>query len=232
MINQNGVLFGAGSQVNVNSILASSLDAGLPFQTLAERNNYFLTNTSGRNNFSFQYLFETDAARIQAYGRLKEVFNDDPNSVFVRNTTTIRNGKLYTYAAKIAEDAPQGNVSVEAGAQIVTGTLDQQGKPLGLFSDNTNVSRVVLAGPTVTNAGSIRSDDGQVILVGAKNFSLYANDGLSGKLIDPNVRGALVESGQQDLTAVAVAAAGVTPRANPFIVSVAQHDDLRRLFRG
>lgn len=218
VINQNGVIFGGSSQVNVNSIVASSLDVGLPFQTLAERNNYFLTNTSGRNNFSFQYLLETDPEKIRLYGRLKLNLDDDADSV-VTTPTRVGNRTVTrrSYAATIAEDAVEGGVTVEAGGQIVTGTLAANGTPLGLFSANTNISRIVLAGPTVTNAGTVRSDDGQAILVGARNFSLYANDGLSGKPIDPNGRGALVEAGQQDLTSVAVGSAAGAARPNPFI---------------
>lgn len=218
VINQNGVIFGQGSQVNTNSVTASALDVGMPFQNLAERNDYFLTNTTGRNSFSFQYLLETDPEKIKLYGRLKLVFKDDPDSSFTTNVRlNNRNGTRRTYAATIAEDAVEGSVVVEAGAEIVTGSLGTDGKPLGLNASNTSLGRVVLAAPNVINAGSVRSDDGQVILVGARNYSLYANDGLSGKAIDPNVRGVLVEAGQQDLTSVAVNTTTGAARPNPFI---------------
>ena len=64
-------------------------------------------------------------------------------------------------------DAVEGGVEVQAGAVIRTRPLSQ---------DNQYLGRVVLAAPQVTNAGTIETPDGQTILIGARNFTLLAND--------------------------------------------------------
>ncbi len=208
VINQNGILFGAGSDVNTNTLVASSLDIGLPYQTLAERNQYFLSNTSGRTNFSFQYLFEEDADRIRNFGRLKQTFvQTGSRSVSIDG----RPVDALQYAATLVEDQVQGDVTVEKGAQIVTSPLDSNGNPTGLSNNDSNIGRIVLAAPHVTNDGNLRADDGQIALLGTRNFSIYANDGRSGVAADPNVRGAQYQIGQQDLRAINSLIAGARP---------------------
>lgn len=54
IINSNGIIFGAGSQVNVNTLVASSLDIGPLGSTLTQRDSYFRnTGIANLNSFSF-----------------------------------------------------------------------------------------------------------------------------------------------------------------------------------
>lgn len=53
VINRNGIIFGAGAQVNVHALVASSLDVGALNLTQSARDQYFLgTGINGANSFS------------------------------------------------------------------------------------------------------------------------------------------------------------------------------------
>ena len=56
VINPNGIIFGATSQVNVHSLIASTLDVGNPTMTLAERNGFFLNNGISNANIACRQL--------------------------------------------------------------------------------------------------------------------------------------------------------------------------------
>jgi filamentous hemagglutinin family protein len=219
VINQNGIIFGGSSLVNTNSLVASSLDVGLPFQRLDERNSYFLTNQSGRNNFGFQYLLETDAQRIREFGILKQSFSE---SVAAQGTIRIGavNATLQQRLATIDEDAIEGDVIVESGARLLGGTLDAKDQSLGLSPKNLNLSRIVLAGPNVKNAGEVVTADGQTALIGSRNFSIVSNDNRSGLPLDTVNRGAIYLVGQQDWLATTQRGSdGAEARPNPFIAT-------------
>ncbi|MGJ4996983.1 filamentous hemagglutinin family protein [Bradyrhizobium sp. HKCCYLS3077] len=54
VINGNGIIFGAGAQVNVHTLIASTLDVGKLGSDLAKRDDYFLnTGVANLNSFSF-----------------------------------------------------------------------------------------------------------------------------------------------------------------------------------
>jgi filamentous hemagglutinin len=119
LINQNGIIFGNGAQVNVGSLVASSLD-------------------------------------IQDQDFLNPIFfssNQGGSSAFT-----------------MASGADSGFVRVDQGATLTT----QQGGSIWLFA------------PKVTNSGTIRTEEGQVILAAGQKVYLQASD-------DPALRGFLVE---------------------------------------
>ncbi|MCQ8105768.1 filamentous hemagglutinin family protein [Methylomonas sp. SURF-2] len=149
LINQNGFVFGKDSQVNVNALVASTLnisqadfDAGITKVFDLNKNN---------NDFA------TSAAALKGNG---EIFMKNSQGQFVLDQ--------------------QGNkvkiqIFVEQGASIKT---------------HGEGGRVILAAPSITNAGSIETPDGQTILAAAtdKVYLQEASD-------DPDVRGLLVEVG-------------------------------------
>ncbi|WP_188794175.1 filamentous haemagglutinin family protein [Dyella nitratireducens] len=111
ILNHNGILFGAGSQVNTQSLIASSLD--LLSSDVATSNSEFLNGGIASTNSALPFL-------------VNGAFSDGKNH----------------------------DVVVQNGASITGGT---QGF-------------VLLAAPSVSNAGSVVDDQGQVILAAGTQF--------------------------------------------------------------
>ncbi|MFZ0269326.1 filamentous haemagglutinin family protein [Caulobacter sp.] len=162
VINQNGVIFGAGAQVNTGSLLASTLEIGRATRdvnsvtqtlSIADRNDEFLT--------------------FGLFG-VERVSTDSPHPAFSRSPL-----------ANPPTSDPLLNdlIQVEAGAQIIS---DKGGY-------------VILAGPKVSNAGLISSNQGQVSLVAGSNLFLAASSGAPDS-IDPNIRGLSVDPQAQGPT--------------------------------
>lgn len=124
LINRNGIIFGGASQVNVHTLVASSLS--LFSDNIASSNNTFLI--SGINN----------------------------QDGFVLGG----NVSLPSMAA-LATWVPPGDIAIDAGAQITTGS--------GGLS--------IIAAPNVTNGGMIRAQDGQTILAATLGLKLIRDIG-------------------------------------------------------
>ncbi|WP_437341006.1 filamentous haemagglutinin family protein [Burkholderia paludis] len=195
VINRNGVLFGAGSQVNVHSLVASSLDVlnmNNYNQTLQNRvpvvtdsslaqdaagivasNKQFLSLPAGTTG-GLAYPESGSSGGLNGNSRL-------PNEVLgLGNQVNLTTASQYQ---------PWGDVTIEQGASITTHAN-------GNASDG---GFVMIAAPNVTNAGHIKATDGQVVLAAGVGVSLRPNSGatknpqvllpeLSGKitLLGPN----------------------------------------------
>ncbi|PCE32860.1 filamentous haemagglutinin family protein [Burkholderia ubonensis] len=170
VINRNGVLFGAGSQVNVHSLVASSLD-------LLNMNN---TNQTVINKVPVVTgNLAQDAAGIVASNRQflslpagttgGLAFPESGSSTGVNGSNGIPNEVLglgnQVNLTSASQYQPWGDVSIEQGASITTHA-------------NGNVSDggfVMIAAPNVTNAGRITATDGQVVLAAGVGVSLRPN---------------------------------------------------------
>lgn len=164
VINQNGIVFGAGAQINVHSLIASTLEVGR-----------FIDTLNGVN--TLRTLTERNAEFLE-YGLTGYAETNTIGSTFSGTT----DGTLHADAT----------VSVEQGASITA-------KDGGL---------ILLAAPTVTNAGHLSAADGQVSLIGvnqylytingggvaAGNVTLVETDGAKDSK-DPYVRGYLLVGG-------------------------------------
>ncbi|CAM2152375.1 Filamentous haemagglutinin FhaB/tRNA nuclease CdiA-like TPS domain-containing protein [Pararobbsia alpina] len=169
VINRNGILFGAGSQVNVHSLIASSLDLlnknDDPIQTpgdIASSNQQFLSLVGGAAGG----LAPLEAGQNTANGG-----STLPNEVLGLGNIV--------YVSSPSEYATPGSIVVSPGATINTHSN-------GTASDG---GVVLLAAPTLTNAGAITADDGQIVLAAGVGVGFIATSDPA--ILKPIVTGAV-----------------------------------------
>ncbi|HEY1610514.1 MAG TPA: filamentous hemagglutinin N-terminal domain-containing protein, partial [Paraburkholderia sp.] len=177
VINRNGILFGAGSQVNVHTLVASAMDFLnvnddiVPTATdIADSNQFFLQQTGGLAGLESG---DSGPASPQ-FGPSNEVLG-------LGNNVSV---------ATSADYQVPGDVTVEAGASITTQTN-------GTVSDG---GLVLLAGHNVTNAGQISATDGQIVLAAGVGVALEKNS-TNPQVLTPELSGS-VTAGGTDITPV------------------------------
>lgn len=180
VINRNGVLFGAGSQVNVHSLVASSLD-------VLNMNNYNQALVNKVPVVTDNSLAQ-DAAGIVASNKQflslpagttgGLAYQESGSSAGVNGNSTVPNEVLglgnQVNLTSAGQYQPWGDVTIEQGASITTHAN-------GNASDG---GFVMIAAPNVTNAGHIKATDGQVVLAAGVGVSLRPAGGLQ---INPQV---------------------------------------------
>ncbi len=139
VLNQNGILFGRNSQVNVRSLVAASLPI-----------NDNLIQSGLLNNADLQYLFSALPIAAGAKGTA-----------------------AFTPPTPLTADGRNGDVIVEAGAQLTAPTTDAK---VG--------GRIALIGANVRNDGTISTPDGQTILAAGLQVGMTAHPSS-----DPSLRG-------------------------------------------
>lgn len=148
LVNQNGFVFGRDSQVNVNSLVATTLN-------ISEQ-TFQLGITQAFDQNKLPALSATDAQGQS----VKQLYLKDAAGQPVRD----QNGQK----VKI-------QIFIEAGARLRTNSRD---------------GRIILAAPSITNAGTIETADGQAILAASQD-KVYLQQADA----DSNIRGLLVEVG-------------------------------------
>jgi filamentous hemagglutinin family protein len=162
VINRNGILFGAGSQVNVHSLIASSLDFLNTNDDHPQASNVpvigNLAQDAAGTAASNQLFLSSGLAQLEAgQSGIGGGTAGQPNEILgFGNSVTISTASQY--------QAP-GDIVISPGASITTHTN-------GTGSDG---GLVLLAATNVTNAGSITATDGQVILAAGVGVSLLPN---------------------------------------------------------
>ncbi|MFK4655704.1 filamentous hemagglutinin family protein [Bradyrhizobium japonicum] len=116
LINRNGIIFGAGSQVNVHTLIASSLDVGKLGSDLATRDQFFLNNgIADLNSFSI-YDKDGGAATKLIAGDIKvergasitgnilsdQVSLGSPGSVYLFGANVYNSGSITTPGGEVA----------------------------------------------------------------------------------------------------------------------------------
>ena len=164
IMNQNGVIFGAGSQIRTNSLVVTTAEIGRGFRFVGTPDPTNKLN----NQFEALTLVERNLEFLQ-YGLLgvrDSLKTDVERDVYSEFMPYYDNVVLADGRREVARenDAPTGGVFVEQGAKI---TLGEGGFAL-------------LNSTRVENAGHILAPAGNVSLVAAWGASLIASDG-SGK---------------------------------------------------
>lgn len=131
VINRNGIIFGAGAQVNVHALVASSLDVGaLTLTTQSARDQFFLgTGINGANAFSVAPTLQTDApgyaaennswgdVKVQAGASIKTstVDLDSPGFIYLFGRNVSNAGTLTSPAGEVALVAARSISLVSGG---------------------------------------------------------------------------------------------------------------------
>lgn len=173
IINQNGVMFTPTGRVTAQSAIATSLEISSP-----------PTASSGR---SVNDQLRAGSAAFIRDGLLRndtEIQRVLPGQTFAGGAAVARLGAQFTSTldgplqnSGTIEDRVEGAVTVEAGADLATG----------------DGGYLILAAPTVSNAGVLRATNGSVSLVAGKEVVLRAATG-AGNAGDPNIRGIVAYS--------------------------------------
>lgn len=189
LLNRNGILFGAGSQVNTQSLIASSLD--LFSSDLATSNSEFLSG--GINAISNATPFLVNG-----------VFTDGKNhDVVVQNGASITGGTQgfvllaapnVSNAGSIVDD--QGQVILAAGAEFVNLNATKTTLPLSVVPSGPGSLATISSYPegTATNTGLLQSRRGEVEMDGYN----VTQDGVALASTSLNYPGSIVLNAQDD----------------------------------
>ncbi|MGG1948121.1 filamentous hemagglutinin family protein [Trinickia sp. NRRL B-1857] len=167
VINRNGIVFGAGSQVNVHSLVASSLN-------LLDMTNKLVQSDSAVAQ-SNQLFLGIAAGTTGGLANPEAGSSSGLNGVANTPNEVLGLGSMYNVDANDPLLLP-GDITIAPGASITTHTN-------GTVTDG---GFVMVAAPNVTNGGSISATAGQVVLAAGVGVSLIPN-GNGGVVKNPQV---------------------------------------------
>jgi filamentous hemagglutinin family protein len=152
VLNQNGIIFGGSSQVNVGALTASSLALNPDYIS-----NGLLNDAGNNYEFQFSSLFTTITQQTGTRGH--QVVTTTVAPLWTAPPTVSASG------TETVSSVPTGDITVQAGAQLSSPTN----------SENQG-GRIALIAPNVTNNGTISTPDGQTILAAGLQVGLAAHD--------------------------------------------------------
>ncbi|HSZ74297.1 MAG TPA: filamentous hemagglutinin N-terminal domain-containing protein, partial [Rhizomicrobium sp.] len=194
VLNQNGILFGGASQINMNSLIATSLEIGRALDngttplTIKDRDDEFLNygllgyaDQASTTQLPSAFTFSAQAISSTAYDPLLEgTIEVDAGAQITSNTGgfILLTGPKVTNAGDLS--SPQGEVALQSGREITLTRSDGSAS-----SANPNVRGFVLsslnrtdaAGNYVENTGIIEASEGFVSLAGTDSGAVI-NDGI------------------------------------------------------
>lgn len=163
ILNGNGVIFGPNSQVNLNALIVSSLELGNFASSVTTLGSTTYFNASSIAQRNIDFL-QNGLLVNGVAGYQGQILS------------ALLPGGLYDVNAPLPISA-FGNVVVDSGATITSGS--------GGY--------IILAAPSVVNAGSLYATDGQVSLQAGEYIGAVASAGTAGS-VDANVRGLVLSS--------------------------------------
>ncbi|MEI6643492.1 MAG: filamentous hemagglutinin family protein [Novosphingobium sp.] len=177
VLNRSGVIFGNGAQVNVHSLLASSLEIG----NFAKD---FSRDTADSNFFTGLTLKERNTAYLEN-GLLGPSASPSKYAALITSSLA-GSGRYATTNPTLAfSAAPEGDVVVDRGASIAASG--------GGF--------VILTAPNVSNDGQLSAPEGQVSLQAGRAISFTVSTG-DAKGADSDIRGLILRTITEDGGAV------------------------------
>lgn len=194
VINRNGIIFGAGAQVNVHALVASSLEVGALGMTQSARDNFFLgTGINGPNAFSVAptrppqvpgapddggYALENNSwgdVKVQAGASIKTstVDLDSPGFIYLFGRNVSNAGTLSSPAGEVAMVAARSISLVSGGFwKLPSAVLPSGVTYRGTDFQITQFSDVYLAGEYKDGGGLAITNNY------AAGTGLISNDGL------------------------------------------------------
>lgn len=194
VINRNGIIFGAGAQVNVHALVASSLDVGALGMTQTARDNFFLgTGINGPNAFSVAptrppqvpgapddggYAQENNSwgdVKVQAGASIKTstVDLDSPGFIYLFGRNVSNAGMLSSPAGEVALVAARSISLVSGGFwKLPSAVLPSNVTYRGTDFQVTHFADVYLAGEYKDGGGLAITNNY------AAGTGLISNDGL------------------------------------------------------
>lgn len=159
LLNHNGILFGAGSQVNTQSLLASSLDL-------------FSANVNTSNSTFFSSGIQGGTSELTPF-LVNGIFTDGAkHDVVVQQGASIASGaqgfvllaapNVSNAGSIVADD---GEAILAAGVQFADPSDVKQNQPLSVLNEKPS-SGANYPGGTVTNTGLVQARRGQVSMLG------------------------------------------------------------------
>lgn len=122
LINRNGIVFGAGSQVNVHTLIASSLDIGKLGTDLATRDDFFLkSGIADLNSFSIYDAVDGKLTKLVA-GDITVERGASINANIASDQVPPGGGAAYLFGANVTNSgtitAPTGEIAMVAARTI------------------------------------------------------------------------------------------------------------------
>jgi filamentous hemagglutinin family protein len=174
LINQNGILFMRGSQVDLNTLIASSLSLDILDKNFL-KGEFVLSN--GQTGMEFSLGTGNPDASVENYGAittyaLGSVFLLGPNVTNDGNITT-RTGQIGLAAGSDVSLSPGANgaqlveVVKTSGDAVNRGQIIADTGQIGMYGLNVEQNGTVSAAASLTSAGQINLDASNLVSTGA-----------------------------------------------------------------